>query len=79
MMILLRFLTSKLGQAVGAVLVAAGLLLGAVRYGTTRERTRASEKALRASLKTQEDINEVRPSADRDSALDRLRKNGWTG
>lgn len=69
------FATTRLGRLAGAALLAVGVILGAVRYGTTRERSRATTEALRGALKTQEKVNEVRASDDRDAALERLRDN----
>lgn len=77
--ILKWFSGTALGRVLTAAVVALGVLLGAVRYGRRREAEEAAHEALKAYKETKEKIDEAQSSPDRDAAIDRLRRNGWTG
>ena len=79
MMALLATLKSKLMGIVGAILLALGLLIGSVQYGRKAQRKEDRVDDMEKYIETKKEIDDVENSPDRDTALDRLRRNGWTG
>ena len=79
MMALLATLKSKLMGIVGAILLALGLLIGSVQYGRRAQRKEDRVDDMEKYIETKKEIDDVENSPDRDTALDRLRRNGWTG
>lgn len=60
--------------AVGA-LAAIVFVIGLIQYGRQTQKHRDEVRDLRDYKETRERIDEVEPSADRDAALERLRRN----
>ena len=79
MMALLATLKSKLMGIVGAILLALGLLIGSVQYGRKAQRKEDRVDDMEKYIETKKEIDDVENNPDRDTALDRLRRNGWTG
>ena len=78
-MSILSTLKSKLMGIVGAILLALGLLIGSVQYGRKTQRNEDRVDDMEKYIETKKEIDDVENSPDRDTALDRLRRNGWTG
>ena len=76
---ILSTLKSKLMGIVGAILLALGLLIGSVQYGRKTQRNEDRVDDMEKYIETKKEIDDVENSPDRDTALDRLRQNGWTG
>jgi hypothetical protein len=76
---ILSTLKSKLMGIVGAILLALGLLIGSVQYGRKAQRNEDRVDDMEKYIETKKEIDNVENSPDRDTALDRLRRNGWTG
>jgi hypothetical protein len=76
---ILSTLKSKLMGIVGAILLALGLLIGSVQYGRKTQRNEDRVDDMEKYIETKKEIDDVENSPDRDTALDRLRRNGWTG
>jgi len=67
---------SRLGKALSAILSALVILLGVFHYGKRQATSEARTEALEDHLETKERVDEVEPSADRDTAIERMRSNG---
>jgi len=75
---MLAFVTSRVGKILGAVALAASILLGAFVYGRQTEARSQRVENLEAYIETAKEIQDVEASPDRDAALERLQRNGWT-
>lgn len=76
---MLSILKSKLAQLLGAVLFALSILWGVFQAGRKDQREDDRVEDMEKYIETKENIDDVETSPDRDSALKRLRDNGWTG
>ena len=76
---MLSFLKSKLFNMLGAIIVALSILVGVFQYGRKAQREDNRVEDMESYIKTKEKIDEIEHSPDRDAALERLRRNGWTG
>jgi len=76
---LLATLKSKIVQSVGAIFVALSVLFGLFQYGRKTQRYDNRVEDMEDYIKTKKEIDDVENSPDRGTALDRLRRNGWTG
>ena len=64
-------------QRILAALVAAGaLLLGVFTFGKSTQKQKQRVEELESFVKTEEKINEVNASPDRNAAIERMRRNG---
>ena len=66
---------SRLRNLAAAVLAAGVFIFGLIQYGKQTQKHRQEVKDLKSYKDTRERIDEVEPSADRDAALERLRRN----
>lgn len=66
---------SRLRNLVAGVLVVGVLVLGLIQYGRQTQKHKQEVRDLKDYKDTRERIDEVEPSSDRDSALERLRDN----
>lgn len=71
------FFTSRLGKLLIALITAAGILLGAVRWGAGREKKAVEVEQLKVFIKTTQEVADVEVSPTHDAAVKRLRDNGW--
>lgn len=74
---MLELIHNKIVQLLGGAILAYGIVLGLIRYGKKTERTKDRIKKMEDYISTKEKIDEVESSPDRDTAVDRLRRNGW--
>jgi hypothetical protein len=68
-------ITSKLGRMLSAIGFAVVAVLAVFTAGARSNKKAAEVKYLKGYIKTQERVNEVDVSADRDDAIKRLRNN----
>lgn len=66
---------SRIRNLVAGVLAVGVLVLGLIQYGRQTEKHKQEVRDLKDYKDTRERIDEVEPSSDRDSALERLRDN----
>ena len=69
------FSSSKVGQTLGLILGALAGAFGIFLAGRRSQLKDTKARETEAHLKTLKEINRVSPSPDRQSALDRLRRN----
>ena len=69
------FLSSKLGRALSAFGAAVVAILAVFAAGKRSNQKSTEVKNLKGYIKAQERVNEVKVSADRDAAIERLRDN----
>ena len=66
---------SRLRNLAVSVLAAVVFIFGLIQYGRQTQKHKDEVKDLKDYKETRERIDEVQPSADRDAALERLRRN----
>lgn len=66
---------SRIRNLVAGVLAVGVLVLGLIQYGRQTQKHKQEVRDLKDYKDTRERIDEVEPSSDRDSALERLRDN----
>ena len=66
---------SRLRNLAVSVLAAVVFIFGLIQYGRQTQKHKDEVKDLRDYKETRERIDEVEPSADRDAALERMRRN----
>lgn len=66
---------SRIRNLVVGALAAIVFVIGLIQYGRQTQKHRDEVRDLRDYKETRERIDEVEPSADRDAALERLRRN----
>lgn len=73
----ITFLSSRLGKLLITLAASAGIIFGAMQWGAGRERDANRIEQLETYIETKEVIKDVEVSPNRDTAIERLRDNGW--
>jgi hypothetical protein len=66
---------SRIRNLVVGALAATVFIIGLIQYGRQTQKHKEEVKDLKDYKETRERIDEVEPSADRDAALERMRRN----
>jgi hypothetical protein len=74
---LIGFFTSRIGKLIGALVLAASILVGVFQSGRKAQRDDDRVEDLEDYIETKKEIDDVATSPDRDAAVDRMRRNGW--